>query len=158
MDVQIIQITMWYTEQALCALFTENMSASHFPRVLLFEEHRHLVVSVQSPLSDDQWRGLCRRVTKHPHLRSGVVIDLRGVDVLDSFSASVLNKLYRALRFQGHEVVATGIPNPVSLSMTRRGLSLGNMRVAHDLQEAFGLLERPPPHPRSPPALPRTDH
>ena len=123
------------------------MPASDFPNVLIFEEHGHLVVSVQASLNDDQWRALCRRVAARAHRTSGIVLDLYGLDVLDSFSVGVLQYLCKTLRFHGQETVISGIPLPVSLTLTIRGLQIGDAAVVRDLPEAINLLEHRPPYP-----------
>lgn len=120
------------------------MASSNFPHILVFEEHGHLVFSVQSPLSDDQWRALCRRIAARARADLGIVLDLKGVDVLDSFSASALQELYKTLRFQGEDMVIAGIPLPVTLTMIIRGLNFGDTPVVRDMSEAYNFLEHPP--------------
>lgn len=131
------------------------MPASDFPNTLLYEERGHLVVAVQSPLSDVQWRSLCRRVavaSARAHHSMGIVLHLTGLDVLDSFSLSTLQGLCNTLHSHGQKAVISGIPLPVSVALSIRGLHIREAPVVLGLPEAFNLLERPPPYPHVPPA------
>lgn len=114
------------------------------PSVLMFHEHGHLVVSVQSPLSDDQWRTLCGRVLAHARRTSGLVLDLKGLDVLDSFSASMVGKLCKTIRVHGQEVVISGVPLPVYVTMTLRKLRVPDVPFVVDLGQAIDYLENRP--------------
>lgn len=128
------------------------MPTSDFPNTLLYEEHGHLVVTVRSPLSDDQWRSLCRRVTvasARAHQTTGIVLHLTGLDVLDSFSLSALQGLCNTLHSHGQKAVISGIPLPVSVALSIRGLHIREAPVVPGLPEAFTLLERPPPYPHA---------
>lgn len=130
------------------------MPTSDFPNTLLYEEHGHLVVSVQSPLSDDQWQSLCRRVevaSIRAHQAMGIVLYLTGLDVLDSFSLSALQELCKTLQSHGQKAVISGIPLPVSLTLSIRGLHIRETPVTPGLPEAFNLLEHPPAYPHAPP-------
>ncbi|MGH8414680.1 MAG: STAS domain-containing protein [Gammaproteobacteria bacterium] len=127
------------------------MSVSAINNVMIFEDHGHLVVSIQSPLGDDQWQVLCHRVLAWTRRVTGIVLDLKGLDVLDSFSTLALRDLCKTLHFHGQKTVISSIPLPVYVTMSIRGLRIGEAPVAQDLSEAFNILEHPPPYPPAPP-------
>jgi anti-anti-sigma regulatory factor len=95
-----------------------------FPDVLFLEEHGHVVISVQSPLSDDQWRMLCARADARASHGCGIILDLNGLDVLDAFSAAMVQKLCTAVRAHGQPAVVSGIPLSISVSMMIRDLRI----------------------------------
>ncbi len=122
---------------------------SWFPDVLFFEERGFLVVSVQAPLSDDQWRMLCTRAAAHAGHGCGIILDLNGLDVLDAFSASMVRELCTAARAHGLLAVVSGIPLSVSVSMIIRDLRIPDVPILGNLAEAVHYLQshashRPP--------------
>src|ERR1700678_3802300 len=55
---------------------------------------------------------------------AGVIIDVSGVDVLDSFGARTLRDIAEAARLRGAETVMVGIQSELAYAMIRLGLSL----------------------------------
>ena len=120
-----------------------------FPDVLFLEEHGHVVISVQSPLSDDQWRMLCARADARASHGRGIILDLNGLDVLDAFSAAMVQKLSIAVRTHGQLAVVSGIPLSISVSMMIRDLRIPDVPILGDLPQAIHYLQchlpnRPP--------------
>jgi anti-anti-sigma regulatory factor len=112
-----------------------------FPDVLFFEEHGHSVISVQAPLSDDQWRMLCARAATRAGHGCGIILDLNGLDVLDAFCASMVRKLFTAVRAHGQLAVVSGIPLSVSVSMIIRNLRIPDVPILGNLPEAVHYLQ-----------------
>jgi len=69
------------------------------------------------------------------------VLDLSGLDVVDSFSVQNLQRLCATLQLYSVATVATGIRPSIAISMAVRGLSLRGVSIAVDLTDALASLE-----------------
>jgi rsbT co-antagonist protein RsbR len=68
---------------------------------------------------------------------SHVILDLTGVDMIDTHTAGHLLKLIRAIELLGAEALVSGIRPPVAQSIARSGLELGKVRTYRTLQEGL---------------------
>lgn len=68
---------------------------------------------------------------------SHVILDLTGVDMVDTHTASHVLKLIRAIELLGAEALVSGIRAPVAQSIAHTGLELGQVRTFRTLQEAL---------------------
>lgn len=103
-----------------------------------------LVASVQSTLTDLEWRDLLHEllVQVGRHRSRGIVVDVTALDVLDSFASRTLRVIFDASRLRGARAVLVGIQPDVALAMVRLGLTarFQDVSTALDLEEGLALL------------------
>lgn len=68
-----------------------------------------------------------------------VILDLTGVDTVDTHTADHFLKLVRAIELLGAKALVTGIRPPVAQSIARSGLDLGHVHTLRNLQEGLQL-------------------
>lgn len=104
-------------------------------QVPILREGDRLIVPVQGPLADDDLIELRDRLLREVDTQRtrGVVLDVRGIDVLDSFSARTLWELAQMTRLCGAEIVLVGVPPEIASAAVRLGLSLWGVTTASDL-------------------------
>jgi rsbT antagonist protein RsbS len=112
--------------------------------VLISRQGEYLIASVVSDLSDSQVNALrSDLISRVGELRAkGIVVDVGGLDVIDSFVARSLRTIALTAKLRGAETVVVGIQPDVAIAMVQFDLDLGPIRAALDLDEAFALLER----------------
>lgn len=72
----------------------------------------------------------------------GVILDLTGLDVLDSFATRTLRGIAYTAKLRGAETVVVGIQPEVAFAMVQLGLSLEGIPTALDLEEGLELLQQ----------------
>jgi rsbT antagonist protein RsbS len=72
----------------------------------------------------------------------GVIVDVGGLDVIDSFVARSLRSIALTVRLRGAETVVVGIQPDVAIAMVQFDLDLHPIYAALDLDEALLILER----------------
>ena len=112
--------------------------------VLISRQGEYLIASVVSDLSDSQVNALrSDLISRVGELRAkGIIVDVGGLDVIDSFVARSLRTIALTAKLRGAETVVVGIQPDVAIAMVQFDLDLGPIRAALDLDEAFALLER----------------
>ena len=110
----------------------------------LFKERDFLIASIQAALTDDDLvklrNELVRQVcSSHPR---GVIVDVTGLDVMDSFAVRTLGDLARMSRLRGAETVIVGIQPEIGLAMAQSGLTLEGVATELDLEEGLAHLDR----------------
>ena len=70
----------------------------------------------------------------------GVILDLTGLDVADSFSIQSLQRLCAVIRLYSVNLVIAGIQPEVAFSIAMRGMALDGVSIAADLTDAFAVL------------------
>lgn len=75
-------------------------------------------------------------------LRSGAlfaIVDLTGVDTIDTATAGHLLRLFQAVRLLGAEVVVSGVRGEVARCLVELGLDLDQVRIRRTLRDALRL-------------------
>lgn len=103
-----------------------------------------LIGSIQSALTDTdmlEFRGsLADQVGKN---RSrAVIIDVSGLDIIDSFTARTLQEMTQTVKLKGAAAVVVGIQPQVAFAMVQLGLYLDGVATALDLDEGLALVSR----------------
>lgn len=115
--------------------------------VPILKQGQMLIVSVQSSMSDMDLvqlkDDLARYVSRSRSSR--VIIDVSGLDVLDSFAARTLRGIAHATRLRGALTVIVGIQPDVAFSMVQLGLTLDDVPTALDLEEGLELASAAKP-------------
>lgn len=109
----------------------------------ILKQRDYLIASIQSVLTDEGLVQLRDRMVEQVgHNRSGgVILDVTGMDVMDSFSVRTLRDLAHMIRLRGADTVIVGIQPEVAFSMIQLGLRLLDVPTALDLEEGLAYLD-----------------
>lgn len=112
--------------------------------VTVLKQGTYLIATVQAALADSEALGLQDELMAQlsRYRSNGIVVDVTGLDVLDSFAARSLQTLGRTARLRGAATVIVGIHPEVAFAMVRLGITFGDVRTALDLEGGLALLER----------------
>lgn len=121
--------------------------------VPILKQRDFLIASVQAVLTDEDLVTLRDRLVEQVgRYRSlGVILDVTGLDVMDSFSVRTLRDLAYMIRLRGADTVIVGIQPEVAFSMVQLGLSLEGVPTALDLEEGVAYLDSRPKRVRGSP-------
>jgi rsbT antagonist protein RsbS len=102
-----------------------------------------LIVSIQVSLTDtlvdrlqQDVAAACERGDSH-----GLVVDVSGVDVLDSYITRSLRDLAMMARLMGIETVVCGLRPAVAVTLVEMGMALPGVHTALNLDRALELLD-----------------
>jgi rsbT antagonist protein RsbS len=103
-----------------------------------------LIASLSTALVDADLTHLRDRIAEQVRrCRSrGVIVDLTGVDVVDSFATRTLDDLAAIVRLRGAEMVIVGIQPDVAIALARFGLRLEVEATAGDTDAGLAYLNR----------------
>ncbi|MEX0618143.1 MAG: STAS domain-containing protein [Pseudohongiellaceae bacterium] len=109
----------------------------------ILKKREYLIASVQAALTDQDLVGLRDKLVTlvGEHRSSGVILDVTGMDVMDSFSVRTLQDLAYMIRLRGAVTVIVGIQPDVAFSMIQLGLRLHGVPTALDLEEGLNYLD-----------------
>ena len=71
---------------------------------------------------------------------NGLIIDLSGIDVVDSFMGRTIDEIADSANLIGAEVVMIGLRSDVAITMVEMGISLGNVYPLLKLDLALKFL------------------
>lgn len=113
-------------------------------RVPILKFGTYLVAAVEDELTDSGWaRFRDELVRRAGELRSrGVVIDVGGMEVMDSYATRVLDGIAKVLKLRGAETIVVGVQPGVAFAMAQLGLKLSSAGTALDLDDGVLALER----------------
>jgi rsbT antagonist protein RsbS len=103
----------------------------------------YLIASIQSALADDDLARLqddLARKVGDLHSR-GVVVDVTGADVMDSFTIRTLLDIAHVGKLRGAETVIVGLQPDVAFAMVQLGLRLDGVATGLDLEEGIAILD-----------------
>ncbi|MEH1830001.1 MAG: STAS domain-containing protein [Nostoc sp.] len=96
--------------------------------------HDRLAITLQEDLTN--------RITQtHAH---GVLIDISGLEIVDSFIGRVLANIARMSRVLDAETVVVGMQPAVAITLVELGLSLTGIRTALNVEKGMALLRSLP--------------
>lgn len=112
--------------------------------VPILKQGDFLIASVQAVLTDDDLVALRQRLVEEVGTAraAGVILDVTGMDVMDSFSVRTLREIAHMIRLRGAETVIVGIQPDVAFAMVQLGLTLEGIPTALDLEEGVEYLRR----------------
>ena len=112
--------------------------------VPILRQGHYLIASIQAALTDSEMKAfqvdLLERVGAER--ARGIIVDVGGLDVIDSYGARSLTDLAATLRLRGARMVVVGIKPDVAFSMVRFGLDMRRLDTVLDLEEALQFLDR----------------
>ena len=114
--------------------------------VPILKQRDYLIASIQAVLTDKDLVALRDRLVQlvGSYRSQGVILDVTGLDVMDSFSVRTLRDVAHMIRLRGAETVIVGIQPEVAFSMVQLGLSLESVATALDLEEGLAYLDSVP--------------
>lgn len=100
-----------------------------------------LIAAIQQELTDRSALALQQDLTEKAAAGArGVVIDISGVEIVDSFLARVLSEIAATTRMLAGRTVVAGMRPPVAITLVEMGLSLQGLRTARSLEDAMAIL------------------
>jgi rsbT antagonist protein RsbS len=101
-----------------------------------------LLVTLQGDLYDSTAEQLQQDIgeTVSDSAVTGVVIDLSGVEIVDSFMGRVLSDVAAMTRLLAAQTVVAGMRPAVAITLVELGLTLPGLRTALNTEEALHLL------------------
>ncbi|KUM68200.1 STAS domain-containing protein [Streptomyces curacoi] len=101
-----------------------------------------LLVTLQGDLYDSTAEQLQQDIgeTAADSAVTGVVIDLSGVEIVDSFMGRVLSDVAAMTRLLAAQTVVAGMRPAVAITLVELGLTLPGLRTALNTEEALRLL------------------
>lgn len=114
--------------------------------VPILKQRDYLIASVQAVLTDEDLLTLRDQLVQQvgSYRSHGVILDVTGLDVMDSFSVRTLRDMAHMIRLRGADTVIVGIQPEVAFSMVQLGLSLESVPTALDLEEGLAYLDSRP--------------
>lgn len=114
--------------------------------VPILKQGSYLIASIQSALSDNEVLELRDNLVEQVGTvrARGIVVDVAGLDVIDSFVARSLQTISLTARLRGAETVIVGIQPDVAMAMVHFQLNFEPLRTALDLEEGLALLDAGP--------------
>ena len=112
--------------------------------VAILRQGDYLIASIRSDLTDGQLLALRDDLADRVGAQRirGIIVDVRALDVIDSFMARSLRSIAQTARLRGAETVIVGIQPDVAIAMVHFDLNLELLRATLDLDEALALLDR----------------
>jgi rsbT antagonist protein RsbS len=109
----------------------------------ILKQRDYLIASIQAVLTDEDLVNLRDKLVQQVgrYRSAGVILDVTGMDVMDSFSVRTLRDLAHMIRLRGATTVIVGIQPEVAFSMIQLGLRLTNVPTALDLEEGLAYLD-----------------
>jgi rsbT antagonist protein RsbS len=103
-----------------------------------------LLVTLQGDLDDRAVESIEREVTNQVTRTNaqGVLVDVSGLAVVDSFVARVLARLAGMVRLLGADTTLVGISPAVAITLTELGASLDHVPTALTAEQGMALLHR----------------
>lgn len=100
-----------------------------------------LIAAIQQELTDDTALALQQDLTEKAAAGArGVVIEISGVEIVDSFLARVLSEIAATTTILAGRTVVAGMRPSVAITLVEMGLSLRGLRTARSLEGALALL------------------
>ena len=115
---------------------------SEIARIPIIKLRDVLIVSIQVALSDHLVMQLKDDITSkidHTEAR-GLVIDVSGIDVMDSYISRTIRDIGLVARMMGVMTVISGLDPMIAMTLVEMGLELKGVRTALDLESALDLL------------------
>ena len=116
-------------------------------RIPILRMGRSLLVTIQVDMHDQLamtlQSDLAAAIAKHN--ARGVLLDISGLEIVDSFIGRMLANTAAMSRVLDAETVVVGMQPAVAITLVELGLSLPGVHMALDIERGLALLQRPAP-------------
>lgn len=104
-----------------------------------------LLVTIQGELHDNAAEAFQADLLQaiESHGSTGLVIDISGLEMVDSYVARVLTDTGKMARLMGADTVVVGMRPEVAATLVRMGYSMGGIKTALNLEEGLALMSGP---------------
>lgn len=111
-------------------------------RIPIIELYSNLVVPIQGAIDDDAMARLQQDVTQRIQADGarGLVIDVSGIEFLDSFMTKNLRDLALTARLMGVSAVVSGLRPAVAITLIEMGLEIPGVKTTLNLERALEAL------------------
>jgi rsbT antagonist protein RsbS len=115
------------------------MQDARIPIIGLYDD---LIVPIQGAIADDVMVTLQNDVTRRIQDGNarGLVVDVSGVETLDSYMTRNLRDLALSARLMGVTAVVSGLRPAVAITLIEMGLEIPGVHTALNLERALELL------------------
>jgi rsbT antagonist protein RsbS len=103
-----------------------------------------LLVALQGDLDDAAVLRIERQLTEKVAAMHavGVLIDVSGLSVVDSFIARILARVVGMIRLLGAQAAVVGIAPAVAITLVELGVPMGHLDTALSAEQGLALLRR----------------
>jgi rsbT antagonist protein RsbS len=111
-------------------------------RIPIIELYSNLVVAIQGAIDDDAMARLQEDVTQRIQTDGarGLVIDVSGIEFLDSFMTKNLRDLALTARLMGVSAIVSGLRPAVAITLIEMGLEIPGVKTTLNLERALEAL------------------
>jgi rsbT antagonist protein RsbS len=111
-------------------------------RIPIIELYSNLVVPIQGAIDDDAMARLQEDVTQRIQSDGarGLVIDVSGIEFLDSFMTKNLRDLALTARLMGVSAIVSGLRPAVAITLIEMGLEIPGVKTTLNLERALEAL------------------
>jgi rsbT antagonist protein RsbS len=110
----------------------------------IIELHRNLIVAIQTELSDRLVAELKDDLGYEIQRRDvqGLVIEVSGVDIFDTFIAHSVREIAQVVRLMGIDTVLAGLDPSMAITLVEMGMTMQGVETAMNLESALEILMR----------------
>ena len=114
-------------------------------RIPILKVHHALLVSIQVDMHDRMAMALEEDLSTQivKHRARGVLIDISGLDIVDSFIGRMLNNIARVSAMLDAKTVVTGMRPAVAITLVELGMGLEGVLTALNVERGIALLAGP---------------
>jgi rsbT antagonist protein RsbS len=105
----------------------------------IIELYNNLIVAIQIELSDQIVANLKDNIASTIRKRdvSGLIIDIAGVDVFDSYIARSIRDISQIASLMGVETILSGMDAGIAITLVEMGMSMHGVKTALNLEDAL---------------------
>lgn len=113
-------------------------------KIPIIKLHSNLIVSIQIALSDDLVLQLKDDITEAIDRTGarGLIIDVSGIDVMDSYISRALRDISLIARLMGVRTVISGMDPMIAMTLVEMGMDLRGVSTQLNLEAALDVLDR----------------
>jgi rsbT antagonist protein RsbS len=119
------------------------MTSMQEARIPIIGLYANLIVPIQGAIADDVMVSLQNDVTqriKDGEVK-GLVVDVSGIEILDSYLTRNLRDLALTARLMGVSAVVSGLRPAVAITLVEMGLEIPGVHTTLNLERALELLQ-----------------
>jgi rsbT antagonist protein RsbS len=112
-------------------------------KIPIIKLHSNLIVSIQIALSDDLVLQLKDDITEAIDRTGarGLIIDVSGIDVMDSYISRALRDISLIARLMGVRTVISGMDPMIAMTLVEMGMDLKGVSTQLNLEAALDVLD-----------------